>query len=224
MRQAQIEDVDAHPLFLSSLTPMLVVDDQRRCLDANPVACLFLRLSQQMLRNVRLDDLTYPPLRPRLDAMWSEFAAIGRQGRFHRSARWNLQMPDGPCVPVTLSWAPDCRCGLHVPLTLMPVVADLKRGPVTLSGRPAGLGRPAVGLVLSARERQVLTWVARGETGARIAARMFLSRATVETHVTNALIKLGAKNRAHGVAIGLCSGELDLSGTDPDPTNTMALL
>jgi len=47
------------------------------------------------------------------------------------------------------------------------------------------------------------------------AAALFLSPATVQTHVTNSLIKLGAKNRAHGISIALRAGELDL-GEGPD--------
>ena len=72
-------------------------------------------------------------------------------------------------------------------------------------------GAPAqASTVLTKREREILTLVALGNTGVEIAAQLFLSPTTVATHVTNALVKLGARNRAHGIAIALQNGELDL--------------
>ena len=64
--------------------------------------------------------------------------------------------------------------------------------------------------MLTDRERQVLTLVALGNTGDQIAAQLSLAPSTVQTHVVNALNKLRAKNRAHGIAIALQTGELDL--------------
>lgn len=64
--------------------------------------------------------------------------------------------------------------------------------------------------MLTKREREILTLVALGNTGVEIASRLFLSPATVQTHVVNALIKLGAKNRAHGITLAIQANELDL--------------
>ncbi|MGX6447103.1 PAS domain S-box protein, partial [Patulibacter sp. S7RM1-6] len=63
--------------------------------------------------------------------------------------------------------------------------------------------------VLTDREREVLTQVALGRTGQAIAADLFLSPATVESHVSHALAKLDARNRPHAVALALRDGELD---------------
>ena len=49
---------------------------------------------------------------------------------------------------------------------------------------------------LSAREREVADLVALGATNPEIASRLFLSRKTVEHHVSNALAKLGLHSRA----------------------------
>ena len=49
---------------------------------------------------------------------------------------------------------------------------------------------------LSSREREIALLVARGATNPEIAAELFLSRKTVERHVSNILAKLGARNRA----------------------------
>jgi len=56
----------------------------------------------------------------------------------------------------------------------------------------------------------VLTLVARGKTGAKIAAMLLLSPTTVQTHVSNALVKLDANNRVHAVTIALRAGEIDI--------------
>ncbi|MFF3734160.1 response regulator [Streptomyces sp. NPDC002476] len=61
---------------------------------------------------------------------------------------------------------------------------------------------------LSAREREVLVLVARGTSNRAIAAELFISEATVKTHLTHVFAKLGAKDRAAAVAIGYDRGIL----------------
>jgi DNA-binding NarL/FixJ family response regulator len=52
---------------------------------------------------------------------------------------------------------------------------------------------------LSPREQEVLRLVAEGHTNAEIAERLFLSHATVKTHVARVLVKLGLRDRVHVV-------------------------
>lgn len=66
---------------------------------------------------------------------------------------------------------------------------------------PAPGSRP-----LSAREREVLGYLAEGLSGAAIAERLVLSPETVRTHVRNAMEKLGASTRSQAVALALESG------------------
>ncbi|MEU9672989.1 MULTISPECIES: response regulator [Streptomyces] len=64
------------------------------------------------------------------------------------------------------------------------------------------------GTALSAREREVLVLVARGTTNREIAAELFISEATVKTHLTHVFAKLGTKDRAAAVAVGYDRGIL----------------
>ncbi len=53
---------------------------------------------------------------------------------------------------------------------------------------------------LSAREREVLALVAKGTSNREIARELFISEATVKTHLTHLYAKLGVKDRAAAVA------------------------
>jgi DNA-binding CsgD family transcriptional regulator len=54
---------------------------------------------------------------------------------------------------------------------------------------------------LSQRELEVLGLVAEGYTSKEIGARLFVAEETVKSHISNVLACLGARNRAHAVAI-----------------------
>ncbi|WP_298571027.1 response regulator [Streptomyces luteogriseus] len=61
---------------------------------------------------------------------------------------------------------------------------------------------------LSAREREVLALVAKGTSNREIAAALFISEATVKTHLTHIYTKLDAKDRAAAVAVAYQKGIL----------------
>jgi DNA-binding CsgD family transcriptional regulator len=58
------------------------------------------------------------------------------------------------------------------------------------SGTPAGLAK------LSARERELVTLVARGRTDAQIAAQLYISVRTVRSHLDRIRDKTGCRRRA----------------------------
>jgi DNA-binding CsgD family transcriptional regulator len=64
---------------------------------------------------------------------------------------------------------------------------------------------------LSRRERQVLAELARGSQSDEMALTLHLSVHTIRSHTKSLLRKLGARTRAHAVAIAYSRGALELS-------------
>ena len=59
---------------------------------------------------------------------------------------------------------------------------------------------------LSEREREIVHLVALGRSGPEIAEELGIAHDTVRTHVRNAMVKVGARSRAHLVAKALGEG------------------
>jgi DNA-binding CsgD family transcriptional regulator/DNA-binding transcriptional MerR regulator len=182
--------------FRSSFVPMLVADDQRRYVDVNPAACLLLRLSREEILRLRIDDLTPAGRADVTAALWEAFLRDGTQ-----TGTFELGMPDGARLTVDYSAKANIEPGRHLSLLYLPAS---KRG-----SAPSGSGSAATEQ-LTDREREVLTLIAMGARGASIAVTLGVSRATVQAHVRRCLAKLGAKSRAHAIAIGLERGEITM--------------
>jgi DNA-binding NarL/FixJ family response regulator len=56
---------------------------------------------------------------------------------------------------------------------------------------------------LTPREAEVLTLIARGKSNTEIAGELFVSAATVKTHINNLFAKIGARDRAQAVRYAL---------------------
>ena len=59
---------------------------------------------------------------------------------------------------------------------------------------------------LTHREIEIVSCVSTGMIDREIAARLFLSEATIKTHLKAIYRKLGARNRAQAAAVAVCSG------------------
>jgi PAS domain S-box-containing protein len=65
---------------------------------------------------------------------------------------------------------------------------------------------PGHGVLLTARQQEVLEHIADGRTNDEIAKRLVISRRTVERHVAAILDRLGAENRAAAAAVAVAAG------------------
>jgi len=66
------------------------------------------------------------------------------------------------------------------------------------------------GVSLTAREREIMRWVAAGKTDDEIGEILKISHETVTTHVENAKVKLNATRRTYAVVQALRFGEITL--------------
>ncbi len=70
-----------------------------------------------------------------------------------------------------------------------------------------GLDAPLTGtLLLTAREIEILTWMARGKTAWEVGEILSISQETVKKHVERSCIRLHATNKTHAVAKALING------------------
>ena len=100
---------------------------------------------------------------------------------------------------------------------LVSAIRAAARGETVLGPTVAGrlvshLRRPAAE-PLSARETEVLALVARGQTNAEIGRALYISEATVKTHLLRAFGKLGVSDRTAAVTKAIELGMLPAPGT-----------
>lgn len=204
--------------------PMLLVDDQRWCVTANAPACGLLELVPEEIPWHRIDDFSSTRDRDRVDELWDAFLANGAMEGWYQ-----LPLPTGSVLPVEFSATANVLPGRHLSVIVPRPGAAVS--PVATTRPPRGNGgrsllaagraewvrlapRRAGQVPLTGREREVLGLIAGGLQGGGIADLLVVSTATIKTHAQNAMTKLGARTRAHAVAIALRTGQIEL----PDDT------
>jgi len=95
---------------------------------------------------------------------------------------------------------------LLAPAVTRRLIEDFCRGP-----EPGSV--PDAARTLSERELDVLRLLARGLSNAEVAAELFLSEATVKSHVARLLQKLGLRDRVQTVVFAYESGLVKPGGT-----------
>jgi DNA-binding NarL/FixJ family response regulator len=86
------------------------------------------------------------------------------------------------------------------PTVARELLAEFAARPDPLHRSPGDLAR------LTPREREVLVLVAHGMSNLEIGARLFVGEATVKTHLSRLMMKLGLRDRAQAVVIAYQSG------------------
>jgi DNA-binding NarL/FixJ family response regulator len=86
------------------------------------------------------------------------------------------------------------------PAIVQRMVEEFVRRPAPGTTRPAALDK------LTARETEVLKLLARGLSNSEIANTLFLSEATIRTHVSRILAKLDLRDRTQAVVVAYESG------------------
>jgi DNA-binding CsgD family transcriptional regulator len=81
--------------------------------------------------------------------------------------------------------------------------AERARQELRASGEAARKRDPSTSRQLTPQEQQVASLVSRGHSNADVAAELFLSRRTVEYHLSNAYQKLGVRSRGDLVRLAL---------------------
>ena len=95
------------------------------------------------------------------------------------------------------------------PLTqVLAAVRHAADSPLTFSGEglSQALSRKSENFGLTARELEVLALLSKSETSAKIAAQLFISEATVKTHLSAIYRKLEVSNRTQAVVAALKYG------------------
>ncbi|MEO8092135.1 MAG: LuxR C-terminal-related transcriptional regulator [bacterium] len=176
----------------ASPVALLVVDDDGAVAEANLSACRLLGLARGEVQGRVLGELFARSDAERLDGVWRAFhQAGGHAGPFELASPGARDAVD---ISVTAAVLP----GLHLVL--------LSPSPSTAGPEASDSDEGALARVPTVRERQILGMLASGGTDTQIAVELGLSPATVQTHVRNAKAKLGARTRAHAVAMVMRRG------------------
>jgi LuxR family quorum sensing-dependent transcriptional regulator len=85
------------------------------------------------------------------------------------------------------------------------LIAESRREDAAPSS-PQTSDAPARPYSLTAREIEVLAWVARGKSASAIGEMLDITKRTVDAHVSSIVSKIGAVNRTQAVAIAIRDG------------------
>jgi len=180
-------------VFQTSSNPIVVLDDRERIVEINDAALALIGARRLETVGTSMQTRFSPDTRPAAERTWQQMLQAGE----YVGAQRILQL-DGPEIEVDYASRLIEVSGRKL---VVVVVLPLEKPRFSSAATTADTAQ------LSAREREVVALVALGLETPEIAKELYISEHTVRTHVRNAMARLGARTRAHLVAIAL-SGQL----------------
>ena len=207
---------DDHPVVRDGLSGMFAADPGFEVLGEAGDGAEAVRLARALRPDVILMDLRMPEM----DGV-TAIAELARHGVTARVLVLTTYDTDSHVLPAIEAGATGYLLKDAPRTELLRAVRAAARGEAVLSPSVASrlMGRvraPAAGSdgPLSQRELEVLQLVAAGTTNREAAARLFISEATVKTHLLHIYAKLGVSDRAAAVAEAFNRGLLTPAGPD----------
>lgn len=208
---------DDHPVVRDGLSGIFESDPGFEVLGQAADGAQAVDLAERLGPDVVLMDLRMPGT----DGLGA-IAEIARRGLAARVLVLTTYDTDADVLPAIQAGATGYLLKDAPRTELLRAVRAAARGESVLSPSVASrvLGRvrrPSNGEPddLSPRELEILELVARGTTNREAAKRLFISEATVKTHLLHIYAKLGVNDRAAAVAVGFDRGLLTPKGRRP---------
>ena len=199
--------VDDHPVVRDGLRGMFAGDDRFEVLGEAGNGHEALAVARSVQPDVILMDLRMPGM----DGV-TTIKTLKEQGFTARVLVLTTYDTDSDVLPAIRAGATGYLLKDTPREELFRAVAAAHRGESVLSpsvaGRLMGELRTPAQDTLSQRELEVLTLISRGGSNRETAAKLFISEATVKTHLLHLYAKLGVRDRAAAVAAGFERGLL----------------
>ncbi len=190
---------DDHPVVRDGLSSMFARDPEFEVLGEASDGAEAVRLALALKPDVILMDLRMPGV----DGL-TAITELARQGSGSRVLVLTTYDTDSHVLPAIEAGATGYLLKDAPRAELLRAVRAAARGEAVLSPSVAArlmsrFRAPGTG-PLSQRELEVLELVAAGATNREAAARLFITEATIKTHLLNVYAKLGVGDRAAAVA------------------------
>jgi DNA-binding NarL/FixJ family response regulator len=205
MSTVKVVIVDDHPVVRDGLRGMFAGDDRFTVLGEAGDGREALAVTDAVAPDVVLMDLRMPVM----DGV-STIRELKARGSAARVLVLTTYDTDSDVLPAIKAGATGYLLKDTPREELFRAVLAAHRGESVLSpavaGRLMGQLRSPAKEPLSQREIEVLTLIARGCSNRETAKRLFISEATVKTHLLHAYAKLGVRDRAAAVATAIEQG------------------
>jgi PAS domain S-box-containing protein len=184
--------------FKLSANPMILLQPDRVLTEVNDAFLEAFGYSRAHALGLKLDVFVAEACRQRMKKDWWELLRTGRLNGGREMIRG-----DGRRLSVQFAAHREIVTGRDLVLGVM---LDLDTRPMRCGKAPDGASAAA----LTPREREIVALVALGRRRREIADELFISDATVKTHLRNAMHKLDVHSQAQLVAVALTRGLIEL--------------